>query len=52
MCGDFPCKIFLELRDPSMSDEEFQKSLTARQEALKRRKEIGTENWLIEFSSS
>ena len=52
MCGAFPCKIFMELRDPNMSDEEFQKSLTARQEALKRRKEIGTENWLLEVSSS
>ncbi len=35
MCVDFPCKIFLELRDPNMSDEEFQKSLAARQELSK-----------------
>ena len=26
MCDDFPCNIFLELRDPNMSDDEFQKS--------------------------
>jgi hypothetical protein len=48
-CGNFPCKIFLELRDPNMSDEEFQKSLTTRQGALKRRTEIGTEKWLFEL---
>ncbi len=51
LCGDFPCKIFLELRDPNMSDEEFQESLNSRQEALKRRSEIGTEKWLIEILS-
>jgi hypothetical protein len=51
LCGDFPCRIFLELRDPSMSDEEFQESLKARQESLKRRTEIGTEKWLLEVSS-
>ena len=52
LCADFPCKIFLELRDPNMSDEEFQKSLAGRQEALKRRIEVGTESWLLEVSSS
>lgn len=52
VCKEFPCKIFLELRDPNMSDEEFQKSLTKRQEALKRQIEIGTESWLLEVSSS
>ncbi|MDY6987112.1 MAG: DUF3795 domain-containing protein [Thermodesulfobacteriota bacterium] len=50
-CGDFPCKIFLGLRDPNMSDEEFDKSLETRQEALKNRAEIGTEKWLLETPS-
>lgn len=49
LCSDFPCAIFLELRDPGMSDEEFQKSLAARQEALRRRAETGTEKWLAEI---
>lgn len=52
LCEDFPCKIFLELRDPDMSDDAFKKSLKTRQEALKRRTEIGTEKWLQEVSSS
>lgn len=52
LCGEFPCKTFLELRDPNMSDEEFQRSLDDRQKALKRRAEIGIEKWLLEVSSS
>jgi hypothetical protein len=41
----------MELRDPDMSDKEFQESLKARQDALKRRLEIGTERWLSEVST-
>ena len=52
MCEDFPCKIFLELRDPNMSDEEFEKSLKTRQDALIRRREIGTEKLLLEVFGS
>lgn len=52
LCEDFPCNIFLELRDPSMSNEEFQESLAVRQKALKRRTVIGTEKWLLEISST
>ncbi|MCD4728291.1 MAG: DUF3795 domain-containing protein [Pirellulales bacterium] len=48
LCVDFPCKNFLELRDPSMSDEVFKKSLDERKETLQRRKEVGTEAWLEE----
>jgi hypothetical protein len=51
LCDDFPCQMFLELRDPDMSDEEFQSSLKARQDVLKRRAEIGTEKWLQEVSN-
>ena len=51
LCNEFPCQAFLDLRDPNMSDEEFQKSLDERQEALRRRKEIGTEEWLMEVSN-
>ena len=46
LCGDFPCKSFLDLRDPNMSDEEFEKSLKDRQEALKTRAAEGTQAWL------
>jgi hypothetical protein len=52
LCEDLPCKMFLELRDPNMSDEEFHESLKARQEALRRRTEIATEKWIMEVSSS
>ena len=48
MCDDLPCKIFLLIRDPSLSDEEFEKSLMERQEDLKKRSLIGTEQWLKE----
>jgi hypothetical protein len=48
MCDDFPCEMFLSLRDPSLSDEEFKKSLMERQENLKKRIAIGTEQWLKE----
>jgi hypothetical protein len=50
LCDDFPCKTFLDLRDPNMSDEEFRKSLVTRHESLKRRARIGTEQWLAEKS--
>lgn len=52
LCQEFPCKTFLELRDPSMSDEEFQKSLDSRKKSLERRIELGTEKWLLEVSGS
>ena len=51
LCDDMPCKIFLELRDPDMSDEEFQKSLDERLSELKTRAEIGTDQWLKEKRS-
>ena len=50
VCDDFPCKTFLELRDPSLSDEEFKETLEMRKKALKRRTEIGTTSWLKEQS--
>ncbi len=52
LCDVFPCKTFLELKDPSMSDEEFKESLETRRAALKRRAEVGTETWLRELSRS
>ncbi|MFC2014934.1 DUF3795 domain-containing protein [Chloroflexota bacterium] len=48
LCDEFPCETFTSLRDPSMSDEEFEQSLRERQRALLLRKEIGTEAWLSE----
>ena len=50
LCPDFPCKTFFELRDPNMSDEEFNHSLAERQKELKRRTEVGTDMWLKEKS--
>jgi hypothetical protein len=50
LCADFPCKVFLEMRDPSMSDEEARKSLEGRQADLQRRRQVGTDGWLKEKS--
>ncbi|MBN1319223.1 MAG: DUF3795 domain-containing protein [Thermoleophilia bacterium] len=50
MCADFACGLFLRLRDPEMSDEQFEESLRTRQEALRRRMEVGTEQWLVEVA--
>lgn len=46
LCTDFPCKLFFSMRDPSVSDEEAEKSLKKKQADLKTRKIIGTEAWL------
>jgi len=48
LCSELPCETFLQLRDPSLSDEEAEKALIARQNDLIKRKEIGTEQWLKE----
>jgi len=37
-------------RDPSLSNEEAEKSLLEKQQILLRRKEIGTEKWLEEIA--
>lgn len=50
LCPDLPCKIFLELRDPSLNDEEFQKSIQQRKTELTGRKQMGTVKWLQEKS--
>ena len=41
MCGELPCDIFLKLRDPSASDEQFERSLRERQQVLHARREKG-----------
>ena len=48
LCEDFPCKTFLEFRDPGMSDGASAEQLSQAQSELRRRKEIGTERWLSE----
>ncbi|HAV42720.1 TPA: hypothetical protein DCX15_01705 [bacterium] len=48
LCDEFPCRTFMELYDPSLSEEEAKKQVQERQEALLRRKEVGTERWLEE----
>ncbi|MDD5090221.1 MAG: DUF3795 domain-containing protein [Candidatus Wallbacteria bacterium] len=37
LCPQLPCETFLKLRDPSLSDEEFEKSLKERLALLKSR---------------
>lgn len=34
-CGELPCKMFREMKDPSLSDEEHQKSIVTRVSALR-----------------
>ena len=46
LCKAFPCKTFTDLRDPNMSDAEFEKSLGDRKTALTKRAEVGTLAWL------
>ena len=46
LCAQFPCVTFNELRDPSLNDQEAQKALLERQNDLRKRKEIGTKQWL------
>ncbi len=48
LCSELPCETFLALRDPSLSDEEAEKALAARQNDLAKRKRLGTEKWLKE----
>ena len=52
LCDEFPCSTFNELHDPSLSEEEVEEALHARQRELVRRKEIGTESWLKEQAAS
>ncbi len=42
LCSQMQCKTFLDLRDPSMSDEEFQKSLNERKANLLKRAETNS----------
>ncbi len=51
LCPQLPCATFLELRDPSLGDEEFKESLERRICNLRRRAEIGTEAWLEEVTA-
>jgi hypothetical protein len=46
LCGDLPCKLFLEFHDPSLSPEEAEASVRERWEQLLERKKIGTEQWV------
>jgi len=43
--------MFSSLRDPSLSDEEAEKSVHKRTENLMKRKQIGTEAWIKNKSS-
>ena len=51
LCDQFPCATFNELRDPSLNYKEAQKALLERQNDLRKRKEIGTKNWLKQKSN-
>ena len=50
LCPEFPCEIFLGLRDPQMSDEEFQQTIEYRQHNLSIRVLVGTEKWIADQS--
>jgi hypothetical protein len=40
-CNELPCKTFLEMKDPAMTDEQFNESVQKRCANLKKRKETG-----------
>ena len=46
MCAELPCAMFLDFHDPTLSPEEAQRSVREREQALRSRREIGTEKWL------
>ncbi|MEW6095809.1 MAG: DUF3795 domain-containing protein [bacterium] len=46
LCDELPCQTFTGFYDPSLSEEEAKKAVSARQQELLKRKEIGTEKWL------
>jgi hypothetical protein len=46
LCNEFPCETFTSLRDPSMTDAQFERSLEERRADLNSRRELGTEAWL------
>ena len=46
LCPEFPCRLFYDLKDPNMTEEEHLKGLNDRIEALKTRREMGTEKWI------
>ncbi len=50
LCDELPCEKFLSLRDPALSDEQFNQSIQTRQSALQKRKQLGTDKWLGEKS--
>ena len=49
LCSALPCETFRKLRDPSLSEEAFQKSLAARLETLRGRKTAGTKQDLADI---
>ena len=49
LCDEYPCEMLVSMRDPSMSDEEYERSLENKKAALVRRREIGTAAWLREI---
>ena len=51
LCAEFPCEMFLSMRDPSMTDEQAEASLERKKADLIQRREIGTEAWLSGRSS-
>ena len=48
LCPEFPCPLFHQFRDPSLSEEEAERAVLERQDTLLRRIEIGTDAWLVE----
>ena len=49
LCDEFPCKLFLEHNDPSLTKEEAERQNKARRKELRERAKIGTEKWVEKF---
>ena len=45
LCDELPCEPFSTMRDPALTDEEFEQSIKDRINTLKTRKEMGDEAW-------
>jgi hypothetical protein len=48
LCDELPCQMFLSFHDPALNPEEAEKSVREREQTLRRRREIGTGEWLAE----
>ena len=47
LCGEYPCELLVSMRDPTMSDAEYEAALANKKAALEARRDLGTGAWLL-----